>query len=37
MDRISPSFVYADILTRSRSGLLSVIFDLFVTELLALN
>ena len=33
MDRISPNFVYAFILTISRLGLLPVIFGLFVTEL----
>ena len=33
MDRISPNFVYAFILTISRLGLLHVIFGLFVTEL----
>ena len=33
MDRISPNFVYAFILTRSRLGLLHVIFCFFVGEL----
>ena len=33
MDRISPNFVYAFILTISRLGLLYVIFCLFVSEL----
>ena len=33
MDRISPNFVFAFILTISRLGLLHVIFCLFVTEL----
>ena len=33
MDRISPNFVYAFILTISRLGLLPVIICLFVTEL----
>ena len=32
MDRISPNFVYAFILTRSRLGLLHVIFCFFVRE-----
>ena len=33
MDRISPNFVYAFILTISRLELLPVIFCLYVTEL----
>ena len=33
MDRISPSFLYAFILTRSRLGLFHIIFRTFVPEL----
>ena len=33
MDRISPNFIYAIILTRSMSGLLHIIFCSFVPEL----
>ena len=33
MDRVSPNFAHALILTRSRLGLLLVIFRKFVTEL----
>ena len=33
IDRSSPNFVYAFILTRSRLGLLPVMFCLFVTEM----
>ena len=33
MDRIGPDFVYALILTRSRLGLLGIIFHKFATEL----
>ena len=33
IDRISPNFIYASILTRSSLGLLHVIFRLFVQEL----
>ena len=33
MDRISPNFIYAFILTRSRLGLLLIIFRTFVPEL----
>ena len=36
MDRFRPNFVYAFILTRSRLGLLPVIFRIFVTELWSL-
>ena len=37
MDRISPNFVYAFILTIFRLGLLPVIFGLFITEICPRN
>ena len=37
MDRISPNFIYAFILTRSTLGLLLIIFRLFAPELWPLN
>ena len=36
MDRISPNFIYAFVLTRSGLGLIPVIFQEFVTELWSL-
>ena len=33
MDRISPNFIYAFLLTRSKLGLLHIIFRTFVLEL----